>query len=226
MLPESIYAITAQDPLPFIVDLVTNDVDLQKATTIRAEAYGRKLPEMAAKLRFPDELDREPGVSVFLATSKVDGQPLGTLRVQSNLHRRLLIEQAVELPAALKAQHIAELTRLAVTHEKVGRLVKLALLKASYEYCLEHRIDALVIGARRPIDRQYRDLLFTDVHPGMGPVPLAYANNIPHHILSLDIGTAYARFQEVNHRALSFMTLPHPDICARFQLKPDLAMAA
>jgi hypothetical protein len=147
-----------------------------------------------------------------LAESKPDGSPLGTLRIQINRRQHLMIEQALTLPFPRNAL-LAESTRLAVCQEGVGRVVKLALFRATYQYCLHAGVDYLVIGARAPLDRQYRGFLFEDVCPDLGPIPLAYANNIPHHVLFLDIQNAASRWREVNHPMYEFLTEPdHPDI--------------
>lgn len=185
---------------------------LQKAVAIRAAAYGRHIPELAMKFADADLLDRSPGVAILVAESKEDGAPLGSIRIQTNQFHPLLIEQAVDL-AKQPGDVQAELTRLCVCQQSVGRIVKLALFRATFQYCLRYGIDRLVIGAREPLDRQYRGLLFEELYPGRGAIPLAYANNIPHHILFLDIETAPRRWEEANHPMHRFLTAPdHPDI--------------
>ena len=87
-----------EERLAFTVRLVRNDNDLAKAVQVRHAAYARHMPEFAEKLRTAESIDSEPGVTVLLAQSKLDGAALGTLRIQSNAYRPLTVEQSVTLP--------------------------------------------------------------------------------------------------------------------------------
>ena len=88
---------------------------------------------------------------------------------------------------ALQGRPLIEATRLGVTEEKAGRLVKTVLFKACFLYCLRLGIESIVIAARSPMDRQYYRLSYKDVYPDMGYIPLRHAGNIPHRIMSFDV---------------------------------------
>ena len=88
----------AGERLPFTVRAVRNESDLMKAVRIRQTAYGRHLPGLAALLRVPEPYDREDGSVVLLAESKLDGSPLGTMRIQTNRYGKLGLEDSVVLP--------------------------------------------------------------------------------------------------------------------------------
>lgn len=198
--------------LPFVVRVVRDDGALEKAVTIRQAAYKRHVPEFAAKLGAPEPNDHDQGSVVLLAESRMDGSPLGTMRIQTNRFRDLAIEQSVELPAWLKCRRIGEATRLGIDLGRTGRVVKIALFKALYMYCVEANIEWMVISARRPLDRQYEALLFEDLFPGK-LIPMRHVNDIPHRILAFDIPGARARWEEVRHPLLDFMChTHHPDI--------------
>jgi hypothetical protein len=188
-----------EQALPFTVRVVRNEAELMKAVQIRQAAYGRHLPEFAQTLGLPEALDLRPGVAVLLAQSKLDGAPLGTMRIQTNRYQPLTLEQSLALPPALSARPLAEATRLGVTGQQVGRMVKTLLFKAYYEYCVRNGIEWLVIAGRSPIDRQYDRLMFADVYPGMGAVPLQHAGNIPHRVMSFEVGSAERRWREAAH---------------------------
>lgn len=199
--------------LLFTVRLVQNDQALSKAVQIRHNAYMRHVPEFAETLALPERTDRERGVIVLLAESKLDGEPLGTMRIQTNEFEPLSLEQSVELPLHLRHASLAEATRLGVTGKSTGRLVKTALFKAFYQYCMLNGIEYMVIAGRSPIDRQYDRLMFEDVYPGLGYIPLRHANNMPHRIMSFHVATAYSRWESVNHPLLNFVChTHHPDI--------------
>ena len=203
----------AQEVLPFTVRLVRDEKDLSKAVDIRQSAYARHLPEFAETLRAPESTDAQDGVVVLLAESKLDGSALGTMRIQTNQFGPLSLEHSVDLPDWLRVRPLAEAARLGVTDGKSGRLVKTMLFKAFFQYCQQTGIEWMVITARSPIDRQYERLLFSDVYPGMGYIPVSHMNNMPHRIMSFEIASAKARWAQANHPLLDFMcNTHHPDI--------------
>jgi len=202
----------AEERLPFTVRVVCNEEALRKAVAIRQAAYARHVPALAAQLTSPEPNDREPGSLVLLAESKLDGSPLGTMRIQTNRFNDLTISQSVKLPAWLRNRSMAEATRLGVCLGWTGRVVKTVLFKALYLYCMEAGVEWMVIGARPPLDRQYETLLFQDLIPGQF-IPLRHANDIPHRVLGFEVGTADDRWAEAKHPLYKFMVqTEHPDL--------------
>jgi hypothetical protein len=191
--------------LPFTVRVVRTEAELHKAVKIRHDAYARHVPAFAETLRQPEAYDTMDGVVVLLAESKLDGSALGTMRIQSNAFRPLTLEQSVTLPDWLKGRTLAEATRLGVTDQMQGRAVKTVLFKAFFLYCQQQRIDWMVITARTPIDRQYERLLFQDVDPSRGYVPLQHVGNLPHRIMSFEVATAEARWAARRHPLFDFI---------------------
>jgi hypothetical protein len=202
----------AEERLPFTVRVVRSEEALHKAVAIRQAAYARHMPVLAERLGAPEPNDHDQGSVVLLAESKLDGSPLGTMRIQTNRFNDLSIEQGVELPAWLRNKRLAEATRLGIDLGRTGRVVKTALFKALYLYCIEANIEWMVVGARSPLDRQYEALLFQDLFPGQY-IPMRHFNNIPHRVLAFDILGARARWEEAGHPLLGFMCYTHhPDI--------------
>nr|MDP2192606.1 hypothetical protein [Rhodoferax sp.] len=203
----------SEELLPFTVRLVRDQDDLSKAVSIRHSAYARHLPEFAQTLKSPETADAENGVVVLLAESKLDGSPLGTMRIQTNQFKPLSLEQSVVLPGWLKARPLAEATRLGVTNEKGGRLVTTVLFKAFFQYCQQIGIEWMVITGRAPIDRQYERLLFADVFPGLGYIPFSHVGNLPHRVMSSNVETAEERWAAAKHPLFNFaFRTHHPDI--------------
>lgn len=202
-----------QERLPFTVRLVRDQADLHKAILIRHAAYVRHVPQLAETLRSPEPADDEDGVVILLAESKLDGAPIGTMRIQTNRFRPLTLEQSIELPDWLAGRTLAEATRLGITDERIGRLVKTALFKAYFQYCLQTGIEWMVIAGRSPIDRQYERLLFEDVYPGMGYIPLRHACNMPHRVMAFDVADARRKWRAANHPQFDYMfRTVHADI--------------
>lgn len=217
--PAPIKSVPTQYPeehLPFTVKIVRDDASLGKAVHIRHAAYARHVPEFAETLKRAETLDQEDGVVVLLAESKIDGAPVGTMRIQTNRYRPLTLERSIDLPDWLRSRSLAEATRLGVTEERVGRIVKTVLFKAFFLYCQQAGIDWMVIAGRSPIDRQYDRLLFKDVYPGMGYVNLAHANNMPHRVLCFDVAAAETNWAAASHPLFNFIfRTSHPDIDLR-----------
>jgi hypothetical protein len=212
------------ESLPFTLKIVRTQAELDKAVLIRQAAYDRHLPDFAKSLVKPEAADYEKGTVVLLAESKDDGSPLGTMRIQTNAYKPLCLEQSINLPQWLKELPMAEATRLGVTNQVGGRLVTTALFKAFYMYCQQIGVEWMVIAGRAPVDRMYQRMLFEDVVPGQGFIPLAHANNLPHRVMSFNVKTAFERWSAVNHPLLNFAALTHhPDITLDVPRKP-LAM--
>lgn len=207
------HLVMIEERLPFTVRLVLNQEDLKKAVHIRQSAYARHLPELAEKLKLPETLDAEPGVVVLLAESKVDGVPLGTMRIQTNQYAPLLLEQSLDLPEWLKFRTLAEATRLGISLNGTGRLVKTALFKSYYQYCKDNDIEWMVIAGRSPIDRQYERLMFEDVYPDLGYIPLRHADNMPHRVMALEVAAVEPKWRIAHHALYQFFFhTTHPDI--------------
>lgn len=208
--------VPAVERLPFTVSIARSEEQLRKAVNMRHAAYARHVPALAELLRAPEPCDFDDGSVVLLAESKLDGSPLGTMRIQTNRCTPLAIEQSVELPEWLRGCRLAEATRLGITEGRTGRVVKTMLFKAYFEFCCEAEIDWMVIGARSPLDRQYQALLFEDVFPGRGFIPLRHAGNIPHRILAFEMETAEARWSAARHPLYHlFCNVRHPDVDVR-----------
>lgn len=202
--------------LPFTVRIVRDERQLLEAVRIRQAAYERHVPVLAADLRDPEAEDREEGTAVLLAESRLDGQALGSLRIQTNRRSPIPIERSVALPISLSRRRLAEGVRLGVCQGSMGRVVKTMLFKAFYEYCRYAGVEWIVISARAPLVRQYESLLFTDVFPGGGFVPLRHVGNLPHRILAFEMRTAVARWCEARHPLYRlFCHTRHPDILVR-----------
>lgn len=204
---------THEESLPFTIRIVDSEKSLKKALRIRQSAYARHLPTFAETMHSAESIDIADGVVILLAESKFDGSPMGTMRIQTNRFQPLCLEQSVDLPSWLASRPLAEATRLGIATEKVGPIVKTALFKAFYLYCVQQDIEWMVITGRAPIDRQYERLLFNEVYPGMGFIPLKHVGGLPHRIMSFDVLTAKARWAQAGHPLFKFVfETSHPDI--------------
>ncbi len=218
-----------EERLPFSVRVVSDAESLDKAVQIRHAAYARHVPDLARNLLQAEQADFSAGAVVLLAESHLDGSPLGTMRIQTNRYEPLALEQSLELPDDLSGSLLAEATRLGVAEGRVGTLVKTVLFKAFYLYCLHSGVDWMVVTGRAPVDRQYLRMLFEDVYPEAGYIPMQHVGNLPHRVMKFDVRTAQARWAAVQHPMLKFMVeTHHPDISLDVPPAPhgDIHMAA
>ena len=198
--------------VPFTVRIARSEQELCKAVRIRHAAYSRHVPEVAKKLTAPEAYDRDPGIVVLLAESKLDGSPLGTMRIHTSRFDPLPLEGSVDLPDWLKGCPRSEANRLGISEGRIGRLVKHLLFKAYFRYCLSTGIEWMVIAARSPLDRQYDALLFTDLFGGRFQ-PMRHGGNIPHRVLALRVAAAEEQWAAASHPLFDFMIRTyHPDI--------------
>lgn len=203
----------AVERLPFTIRRVENDADLWKAVRVRHAAYARHLPDFAKTLDVPEQCDYDNDTVILLAESKLDGSAIGSTRIQTNATRALHVESSVALPDWLQGRRLAEVTRLGVGDGGSGRLVKMALIKACFEYCENNAVDWAVVTGRAPIDRQYEQLLFSDVFADKQPVPLRHVGNIAHRVMAFDIASGEQRWTAAAHPLLAFFRhTRHPDI--------------
>ena len=202
---------TAQ--LSFTVRLASSWDDLARSAAVRAVSYGHHVAELRSILAEPDDVDLEPGTVVFVCEDKASGRVVGTARVQTSTTSSLLVEQSVSLPAEILDHARAEITRLASV-QGADPLVKIALMKAGYLYCLANQVRWLVIGARKEaLIRQYVRLGFSDVFDDSRRVALAYAGGFPHRILQFDVTAAEREWFARKHPLYGFMkNTVHADI--------------
>jgi hypothetical protein len=200
--------------LPFTVEVVTGQPALEDACDVRAAGYGHHLPHIRHAYAAPEALDVAPDTTVLVCYDKATGTALGTARIQTTIHGgKLPIETCIDLPLHMRQDGRAEITKLA-SIPGADPLVKLAIWKAGYLYCLANQARWLFIGARsRGLVRQYRRLGATAFHDDERMVPLTYAGGIPHQVLLFDVIAAERNWHAANHALFGFMfTTLHPDL--------------
>lgn len=199
--------------LDFTVRIASPTTDLADIAQLRASAYGHHLPGLAPGLATPDAADTAAGTTVMVCRDKASGQAIGTARIQRNHPHTLPIEASITLPDTMAALPRAEITRLAIA-PGASSLVRPMLVKACYLAAVASQVRLLVIGARSPaLVRIYRGLGFDNVHEDGGPVPLAHAGHLPHHVLAFDVVAAERRWHAGRHPLYTFMVETwHPDL--------------
>jgi hypothetical protein len=187
--------------------------DLQAACRVRAQSYGHHLPHLHAMLLEPDLLDADENTFVVLCVDKATGSAVGTARFQTNAGGPLLIEHSVSVPEEMRNDTRAEITRLSAV-AGADPLVKLALMKASYLFCLATQVRWMVICARsEAFVRQYNRLGFTNVFEDGRTVPMLHVGRLQHQVLTFNVTGAESRWRAEGHPLYNFMIeTAHHDI--------------
>jgi len=192
--------------LGFAVRLANCEKDFLDACTVRALAYGHHDPEMGPQFGNVEPMDCAEGTVVLVCRDRATGQCMGTARIQVSGFGPLTLESSLTLPQWLAQRLRAQISRLAVM-PGASNMVKLLLMKASYQYCLATQVRWMVIGARSAaLIRNYRSLGFQDVFEPGAWHTLASGGGLPHQILALDIAGAKDAWQATKNRLLGFMT--------------------
>jgi len=212
MLLEAVQSSAAISRLPFRVKIASAE-ELMGVARLRAAAYGKHLPALATHLLQPEAADFEVGNEVFIASSKMDGSLLGTLRTHSNVLKPLPLEASLELHARFRGRRMVEATRLCVLGSLNSSLVRNALFKAFFHYCFEQGIDWMFATGRRPVDRIYDSMLWSDVEEPGRYYPMAHVAGVPHRVMCLAPADAEPRWRQAEHPLYSFAFQDrHPDI--------------
>lgn len=199
--------------LPFKIRIARTEAHLLKAVQVRAQAFLRHAPSFGAQLLEPESADRASGNIVLLAESKTTGAAEGSVRLETNFSYRTEFEKILDLPNFIKGKAVAQASRLGVRPGTGSTLVKMALIKASYRYCLATQIDYILIAARSPVDKFFISLGFEEIFeyptilnfPGQGEKPL--------RLFAIHVASGERKWREIRHPLYSFMiTEHHPDI--------------
>lgn len=201
-----------EESLPFRVEIVSHS-ELQEVAKLRAETYGRHLPDLAASLTQPEPADVSPGCEVFVARARLDNSLLGTLRTHANVFNPLPLEASIELPERFRGTRMVETTRLCVKGGLVASTVRNALFKAMHQYCLAQKVEWMVVAARKHVDRIHDSLLFKDVKEPRVYYPMAHAGGVPHRVLYMSVTDMQRQWRECNHPLYAFaFETNHSDI--------------
>jgi len=210
---DDVYAQPGEN-LSIRVRVVRTESQLQKAIKIRADAYVRHNVACAESLHTAEDDDKAPGSLILLCESKITGDAVGTLRLNTNFEAPTYLERDLRLPDFLRNTSIAYVTRLAIANGTSGAFVKLALFKALHRYCFATQISWILAVAREPVDKEFIRLGFRDIlKPHEKFRRPSHFGDIDVRPLYLSVLQAEHDWRTVKHPLYDFMVLrTHPDI--------------
>lgn len=195
------------------VRIARTQADLEKALQVRWLGYKKyesfSQPEM-------EELDHGTNCTILFAED-LEKNPLGTLRILDHRRGPIELQKFLNVDELLpQTGSIAEATRFSVPRSARSPRVKLLLWKAFYLFCVQRKIDYMVVSMRPAAAGDYQRLQFTRAEGGC--YSHATLGNLPHETYYLHVPTAPQVFRLHNNTLLSFFTETiHPEIDLAFE---------
>jgi hypothetical protein len=169
--------------LSFSVKIARNDDQLFRALAVRRESYSKHHPSYADIVAVQDKRDMQSGSLVLVAESKVTGEALGTMRIETNQNRPLQMEADIRLPKAMRGAHLAHVSRMATLQGPESTQVKFGLFKALYLYSIAKEIDYLLVATIPPLERLYYRIGFKDLNRRPTALTLSEYGAFPMQVL-------------------------------------------
>jgi len=212
--------------LPFVVRLASSERDLLDVVSLRSQTYSRHNAPAARLVRTPEDQDLRGDGVILVARSKLDGTAVGSVRVQTRVHRPLMVESAMQLPSEVVAGKPIELMRGSITNGAAGRMVSATFAKATFLLCHRFSFSHVIVTCREPVDLMYRAYHFDELLGG-ALIDLPYSPGARHKVLCLPMDKATERWRLHNPPLFDFMmNLEHPDIQVDYQeVQQQLARA-
>jgi hypothetical protein len=199
------------ETLPFVVRMAQQS-ELRDVAAFRAASYGKHLPDVARGLIDPEGSDYDLGCEVIVVRSKLDDSLLGTMRMHTNVFKPLPLQTSIHLGERFRQKRMVETTRLCIKGSPNASLVRTAMFKAQFHYCLENGIDWMLATGRRPVDRIYESLLFSDaLEPGRF-YPMEHVGGLPHRVMCLSPREALTMWSVDHPLHVFIMGTEHKDM--------------
>jgi hypothetical protein len=201
------------ETLPFTVRIASqSQSELGEVAAFRSASYGKHLPHLAHELINPEGFDYDLGCEVIVVRSKLDNTLLGTMRMHTNVFKNLPLEASIKLGSQFRQTRMVESTRLCIKGSSYSSLVRTAMFKAQFHYCLENGVDWMLATGRRPVDRIYESIRFSDVSEQGVFYPMAHVGGVPHRVMCLSPLQALGMWSVTDPLHIFIMGTNHPDI--------------
>ena len=201
----------ATQTLPFVVRMAGQS-ELAEVAEFRSASYGKHLPHLAEQLLETEASDYDLGCEVIVVRSKLDNSLLGTMRMHTNAFKPLPLQASIELGSQFRQTRMVETTRLCVKGSPNTSLVRTAMFKAQFHYCLQNDVDWMLAAGRRNVDRIYEGLRFSDVGEQGLFYPMAHAGGVPHRVMCLSPLEALGMWSVDHPLHIFIMGTHHKDI--------------
>lgn len=189
--------------LPFRISILKTAAELNEAVKHRAHGYGRRSRALGGALEMPEAADaRVHGREILIATSKMDGAIIGSLRLEVNINGPVSVQKYAEMPERIATKKIMDANRFCCLG---GTVCRVALFKAAMLYGSAHGVDHFVIATLATIQPLYASVGFIPLFDDGRMHPIPSAENLPHRIMELDLRDARALIAQRRPAILDFL---------------------
>lgn len=176
--------------LPFRISILKTAAELKEAVQHRSLGYGRRSVALGGSLEMPEAGDaRAHGREILIATSKMDGSIIGSLRLEINFYQPVSVQRYAQLPAEINSRRIMDANRFCCFESNICRA---ALFKAAIAYGASKDVDHFIIATLDKLVPLYASVGFAPLFDDGRMHPIPSAENLPHRIMELDVRNARA----------------------------------
>jgi hypothetical protein len=198
--------------LPFSVVMSRDKGTSARLLATRQRAFDRHDHPVKTSEHFKKQLKLDSGVLIS-AESKLSGECLGSIRIDSNVIERFYFEHEVNTPDLEERSPSICASRLSVTKGPEGGLARMALCKALYLYSHAMQAKYVYCFVDHSRFRLYRNLGFEAVFAGNPNLVLECHNGIPTKLVRSEVNTLENKLLGLSPILKSFFfDTHHPDI--------------
>jgi hypothetical protein len=198
---------------PYSIRIARTALQLQTAVEVRYQAYSEKLQALASKVKQPGPLDYEHEPVVLLAESRLTGEAVGTLRLNTGPGILGMLDD-IDLPDNILGERVAFVSRMAVVgtvHER--QLVRNLMQKACFQLCIAKQLNRMLLLAVEPRERLFYRCGFSDVFEDGKARHPAFLEHFPVKALYADTYGMERHWKEQKHPLYDFLFRTfHPEI--------------
>jgi hypothetical protein len=198
--------------LPFSVLLARRNDTSARIFATRLRSYGRHNDPLQDSEHFRTQLINDDAVLIS-AESKLSGECLGSIRIETNYSKQFYFEQEITTPELTVRNPSICASRLNVTNGRAGSLVRSALCKALYLYAHAVQAEHIYAFVDRPRARLYSRLGFVPAVAGNPELALECHNGLAFQLYKSDVTAFQSYLPSVDAEMFDFVfKTHHPDI--------------
>jgi hypothetical protein len=198
--------------LPFSVLMARDRGTSARLLATRQRAFERHDHPVKTSTHFINQLKQDSGILIS-AESKLSGECLGSIRIDSNFTERFYFENEVTTSDLEERSPSICASRLSVTKGPEGGLARMALCKALYLYSHAMQAKYVYCFVDQTRFRLYRNLGFEAVFDGNPNLILECHNGIPTKLIRSEVNSLEIKLAELSPIMKAFFfEMHHPDI--------------
>jgi hypothetical protein len=198
--------------LPFSIVISRDDATSSRLLATRIRAFNRHAHPFKSSEYFQSTLKVDSAL-LLSAELKNSGESVGSVRIESNVTERFYFENEATTDDLEKKIVSICASRLSATEGPLGKIVKLALVKALYLYAHANQCAYVYAFVDKARLRLYRNLGFVPAIDGNPNLELKCHDYLPMQLVRSEVGNFQKRLSESDETlAAFFFSTRHPDV--------------